>query len=204
MTAKIASITGVLGPLIVVLLTLAGGATYPGYQHASEFISALGSRDAPHGRMVSLAGFLPAGILLWAFVFCAWRALPSSAAKALGMIGLFLFALGYVVAAFFPCEGDCRSAHPGFSQVIHNFFGLAGYLTAPLSLWMLGWAARGWPDARLLTTLGAIGGVGAFLGLLFLSPEFRYVGVAQRVLEASVLGWIVACALYLRRRSQRS
>ena len=199
MTARLGFLTGILGPLAVVLLTVLGGATFPGYHHASEFISALGSVDAPHGRLVSLAGFLPAGLLMWGFVFFAWRALPSSIGKMLGMLGLFLFALGYVVAAFFPCEGDCRSAHPGFSQAIHNFFGLAGYLTAPLSLWALGWAARGWPRARHLSALGFVGGVTALLGLLFLSPDFRYVGVAQRLLEGSVLLWMASCALYLRR-----
>lgn len=149
-------------------------------------------------RLISWAGFLPAGLFIWAFVLFAWRALPAGTAKALGMCGLFLFALGYVVAAFFPCEGDCRSAHPGLSQVIHNLFGLAGYVTAPLSLWALAWAARRWPAAGHLSALGWICGAIAFFGLLFLSPEFRYVGLAQRVLEGSVLAWIVACAFHVR------
>lgn len=195
---RLAFLAGVLGPLAVVILTIVGGATFPGYSHASQFISALGSVDAPHGRLISLAGFLPAGLLIWGFVLFAWRALPAGTAKALGMGGVFLFALGYVVAAFFPCEGDCRPAHPGFSQVIHNLFGLAGYVTAPLSLWALAWAARRWPGAGHLSRLGVVSGVTALLGLLFLSPEFRYVGLAQRVLEGSVLAWIVACAFHLR------
>jgi hypothetical protein len=32
---------------------------------------------------------------------------------------------------------------------------------------------------------------------LFLSPDFKFVGIAQRILEGSVLLWIMACALYL-------
>lgn len=201
MTKRLAVFTGILGPLTVVLLTVLGGANFPNYSHASQFISELGSMDAPNGQLISWAGFLPAGVFTTAFAFLAWRALPRSVAATLGMFGLILFALGYLVAAFFPCEGDCRSAHPGVSQAIHNLFGLAGYLTAPLSLWALGWAARGWPRAGHLSALGFVGGTTALLGLMFLSPEFPYVGLAQRVLESSVLTWMVACAFYLRRTS---
>lgn len=201
MIKRLAVITGILGPLIVVMLTVLGGADFPNYSHASQFISELGSTDAPDGRLISWAGFLPAGLFTGAFAFCAWRSLPRSGAATFGMLGLLLFALGYLVAAFYPCEGDCRSVHPGLSQAIHNVFGLAGYLAAPLSLWALGWAARKWPEAMHLSVLGFVGGCSALVGLLFLSPEFRYVGVAQRVLEGSVLAWVVTSALYIQRAS---
>jgi hypothetical protein len=115
------------------------------------------------------------------------------------MFGLVLFALGYLVAAFFPCEGDCRSPEPTLAQAIHNLFGLAGYLATPLSLFALGWQARRWMRATHLSILGFAGSGLALLGLLFLSPDFKYVGIAQRVLEGSALAWITACALYLAR-----
>lgn len=197
MTHKLALIAGILGALTVILLTVIGGANFPNYSHASQFISELGAEGAPNARIINLAGFLPAGIFIIAFAFFAWRTLPRSGATTFGMVGLALFALGYLVAAFFPCEGDCRPAEPTLSQAIHNLFGLAGYLIAPLSLLFLGWQARRWPKAAHLSVLGFIGGALALLGLLFLSPEFEYVGVAQRILEGSVLVWIIACALYL-------
>ena len=199
MTARLALITGWLGALTVILLTIIGGAYFPNYSHASQFISELGADGAPNARLINLGGFLPAGILLIAFAFFAWRSLPRSVSTTLGMAGLALFALGYLVAAFFPCEGDCRPAEPTLAQAIHNLFGLAGYLFAPLCLFLLGWQARRWPRAKHLSILGFIGAGFALLGLLFLSPDFRYVGVAQRVLEGSVLIWIMACALYLAR-----
>ncbi len=99
-------------------------------------------RTWEHGRAAraagELGGLFPGGNFHErAFALLAWRALPRSVAGTLGFLGLVFFAGGYLAAAFFPCEGDCRSAHPGFSQAMHNFFGLAGYLTAPLSLWAL-------------------------------------------------------------------
>jgi len=202
MTNRIALITGMLGPLTVVLLTVVGGANFPNYSHASQFISELGADGAPNARFISLGGFLPAGILIIAFAFFARRSLPRSGATTFGMVGLALFALGYLVAAFFPCEGDCRPAEPTLSQAIHNLFGLAGYLIAPASLFALGWQARRWPRATHLAVLGFIGSGFALLGLLFLSPDFKYVGVAQRILEGSVLMWIMACALYLAPRRE--
>lgn len=188
-----------MGTLAVFLLTVLGGANFPNYSHASQFISELGASGAPNARIVNLAGFLPAGILLSAFAFFAWRSLPRATATTFGMLGLALFALGYLAAVIFPCEPGCRPAQPSLSQALHNLFGLAGYLTAPLSLFLLGWKARKWPKALHLSALGFIGGGLALLGLLFLSPDFQYVGVAQRVLEGSVLTWIVICALYLNR-----
>lgn len=183
----------------MLLLTVVGGATFPNYSHASQFISELGASGAPNARIINLAGFLPAGLLLTAFAFFAWRSLPRSRATTIGLLGLALFALGYLAAVVFPCEPGCRPAQPSLSQALHNFFGLAGYITAPLSLFILGWKARMWPGARHLSALGFISGGLALLGLQFLSPDFRYVGIAQRVLEGSVLAWIVVCALYLNR-----
>jgi hypothetical membrane protein len=202
MTHKLALITGTLGVLAVVLLTIVGGANFPNYNHASQFISELGADGAPNARFINLAGFLPAGIFITAFAFFARRSLPRSAATTFGMIGLALFALGYLVAVVFPCEPGCRPADPTLSQAIHNLFGLAGYLIAPPSLFALGWQAGRWPKARHLSVLGFLGAGFALLGLLFLSPDFKYVGVAQRVLEGSVLTWIMACALYLGPRRE--
>jgi hypothetical membrane protein len=187
----------------VVLLTVLGGANFPNYSHASQFISELGAEGAPNARLINLAGFLPAGLLITAFAFLARRSLPRSGATTFGMIGLVFFALGYLVAVVFPCEPGCHPAEPTLSQAVHNLFGLAGYLVAPPSLFVLAWQARRWPKAAHLSLLGFIGSGLALLGLLFLSPEFKYVGIAQRVLEGSVLAWIMACALYLG-PSQRS
>jgi hypothetical protein len=197
MTNRLALITGSLGALVVVVLTVVGGANFPNYSHASQFISELGADGAPNAHLINLAGFLPAGVLITSFAFFAWRSLPRSGATTFGMVGLAFFALGYLVAAFFPCEGDCRPVEPALSQAIHNLFGLAGYLFAPLSLGLLGWQARRWPKGMHLSGLGFIGSGFALLGLLFLSPDFKYVGIAQRILEGSVLTWIMVCALYL-------
>jgi hypothetical protein len=199
---KLAMITGVLGALWVLVLTLAGGATFEGYDHSSQFISELGASGAPHGWKVSWLGFLPAGLLVCAFALFAWLAAPRSALSTLGFIGVLLFAIGYVGSAFFPCDFGCRPDEPSSSQVMHELIGLAGYLFAPITLLLLGLSARTWPNARWLAILGYIAAIGALAGLVKLDPAFAHVGLAQRVLETSMLSWVFACALYLGLQSK--
>ncbi|MDY7226669.1 DUF998 domain-containing protein [Hyalangium rubrum] len=202
MAAKLAFTTGTLGALAILLLTVLGGAAFPNYSHLSQFISELGAREAPHGKLVSFAGFLPAGVLLCAFAFFASRALPRSPVTLLGLMGVAFFALGYGVAAFLPCEQACRPVEPSLSQAIHNLVGATGYFSGGVGLILLGTQARSWPEARHLWVLGVSGGVLSLVSLLFLSPAFPFVGLVQRVIETCMLLWIVACGVYLRRMAR--
>ncbi|MCA1798267.1 MAG: DUF998 domain-containing protein [Xanthomonadaceae bacterium] len=102
----------------------------------------------------------------------------------------------------FPCDFGCRPTEPSVSQMLHNLFGLIGYALAPVTLFLLGLGARHWPGGLALSWLGRIAAVSALFGLLLL--ESAYSGIAQRVLEASVLTWVVACALFLWRVDPRS
>lgn len=191
-----------LGALWVLALTLIGGATFPGYDHGGQFISELGATGAPHGWKISWLGFLPAGVLVCCFALFGYLAAPRSVLSLIGFVGVFLFAIGYVGSAFFPCDFGCRPETPSFSQVMHELIGLAGYVLSPVTLLLLGIAARKWPGGGWLSILGFVTAATSLGALLLLSPEFEYVGVAQRVLEASVLAWVVACALYLGAQSK--
>ena len=193
------AVVGLLGAAWVVALTVVGGATYPGYDHATQYISELGANGAPHAAAVNFLGFLPSGVLLTAFAVLSWRALPRSTAATLGAVGLALYSVGYLAAVAFPCDFGCRPAEPSASQALHNLFGLAGYLFAPATLFALGLAARRWRDGAHLSWLGRVAAVPALVGLLALEAE--YAGAAQRLLEGSVLVWVTACALYLGRRA---
>lgn len=196
---KLVLATASLGTIAILLLTLIAGAAFPGYSHSSQFISELGAQGAPHAKWVNFAGFLPAGVLICAFAIFAWMASPRSVGASLGFFGIALFGFGYFVAAFFPCEAGCRPSEPSPTQVIHNVLGLAGYVTAPFVLVLLGWKARGWAGGGFLSAAGFVCAGFSLAGLVLLSPEFPYVGLAQRLLEASVLFWVMACAFYIAR-----
>jgi hypothetical membrane protein len=203
LSGKLAMVTGVLGAAWLLAMVIIGGATYPGYDHVSQFISELGATGAPQGRLVSHAGFFPVGVLICAFAVFAWMAAPRSLLATLGFAGVFLFAIGYVGATFFRCDYGCRPEDPSTSQMLHNTFGLVGYLFAPLVLLLLGLAARRWPNAGALSIFAFVTAAFALVAWLTLSPDSPYVGISQRVLEASMLSWVVACGLYLGRHARR-
>jgi hypothetical protein len=118
----------------------------------------------------------------------------------IGFIGIFLFAIGYLGATVFHCDYGCRPEEPSFSQIMHNTFGLIGYLFAPLCMALLGLAARKWPDGRLVSIWAFAAAVISLAGLLTISPESPYAGLSQRAIEGAVLSWVVVCALYLGRQ----
>ena len=189
----------IVGYLILAALIVGGGLAWPGYSHSSQFISELGATGAPHGRLISLGGFLPVGVLLSVVSVLAMVLEPRSPLRTLGFLCILLFASGYTVAAFFPCDLGCRPAVPSSSQMIHNTAGLLGYLVAAPGLLMLGLAARHWPGAGWLFPLGIACAVAAAAGFLTLETEFR--GLAQRVIEGAVALWILAFVFQRKREA---
>lgn len=197
-STSLAAVTGVAGAAWIAFSALAAGLAQPGYSHRSQFLSELGARGARHEDLMSLAGFLPAGLLLLAFAIFAARAAPGGAGTKLGFAGLWFYALGYVAAAFYRCDPGCDMIDPSTSQVVHTAIGGLGYVAGAASIILLGVASRRWPGAGVLSPLGIAGGIVALGALPLMAPEWAYKGLAQRVVEAAVLSWIVACALYLR------
>lgn len=194
---KLAMASALLSATWLLAMVLIGGATYPGYDHASQYISELGATGAVRGFEVSWFGFLPIGVLMIGFAVLAWLSAPRSALSTLGFIGIVLFAAGYVGSAFFRCDFECRPEEPSFSQQMHLLIGFVGYMFAPLTLTLLTIAVRKWPKAGWLFVLGLLATIGSFLGLVTMAPDSPLVGVSQRVLETSVVGWVAACGLYL-------
>lgn len=195
--AKLALITGLLVAVWHVAMLIIGAATFPGYDHVSQFISELAAAGAPYGFEVSWYGFVPIGLLMIAFAACAWLSAPRSVLWGLGLLGILLYAVGYLGTGIYPCDYGCRPEQPTSTHQLHLLFGLTSYLFAPPILLLLALATRKWPQAGWLSAVGFIAAIGALGGLLTFDETSAFVGLSQRVIEASVIGWIVACGLYL-------
>ena len=187
--------------LCVLLLALIAGFLTPGYSHVSQFISELGASQSPYEYPVRFLGFLPAGIALLVFCWLAHGALPKSRLTTAAILAMSIYAAGYVVASLFPCDLGCRPAHPSTSQAIHNLIGGVGYLLTPGILLVFAIRSRSWPESAPLSVVGFIAAAVSLLGLPSLSPSSAYVGLSQRVIEASVLGWVITCGWYIRSHS---
>lgn len=193
-----------LGVFILLILTIVGGIAYPDYSHASQFISELGAREAPHEMLVRFAGFLPVGILCSIYAFGAYQQLPKSKLTRFGMIGVFVYALGYLAAAVFPCDLGCRPAEPSLSQGLHNLFGYVGYLAGPGFLFLFGLESRRWPKQGLLSLVAFVCAAVALFGLLTLHPDSPGVGISQRLIETAVWTWIIFSAVYIKDHSSHA
>lgn len=201
--ARLGLLTALCCFIVMTLMVVVAGAFTPGYNHATQFISELGARGSPHEWGVRFAGFLPSGLLLLGFCWSAYAVLPRSRAASLGLLGLALYATGYVVAAAFPCDLGCRPDNPSTSQLIHNLGGLMGYLLAPAFMLSLARASRVWPGADHLVAAGYAASGLALLGLLTLSPESTLAGLSQRIIEFAVLAWAVLCGRYLAKHGAK-
>ncbi len=193
--------TGVVGASLFVVTTLVGGLLTPGYSHLSQYISELYADQAPYATLLRFSGYLPSGLLLMAFGYVAYTFFPPFTRTRMGFIGLGVcYGLGTVIVSLFPCDQGCNKAwiHPSISQLIHNLTGMLTYMVVPFCLLMLGWEAMRWPNGHKVGYGGIAAGLLSLLcvGVLFAYPDSSYIGLVQRVLEGSVLSWIVACAFY--------
>ena len=99
----------------------------PGYRHMVHTISELGEVSAPSQRFVAFGVFLPVGVALLVTV-AVLTSLHQPLAALAGAI-----AVGYVVAAFFPCDvGSPKSGTP--RQAVHNGGGAVQYIGGGVAL----------------------------------------------------------------------
>jgi len=193
---------GLLGVLFFVSATIIGGLQFSGYSHISQLISESYAMGTPYGIQLRYIGFLPSGIFMAAFAFYAAGAVPKSTPATCGFIGLGVFyGIATIIVSLFPCDKGCGKelVDPSLSQFIHNLTGLLTYLIVPVSLLMLGVAARKWPDAKFVSYAGIALGLIAmlFVGILSSNLHGNFAGLYQRIIEGSILAWIVVCSVYL-------
>ena len=140
-----------------------------GYRHVQHTISEIGEIGAHHQRWVAFGLFLPVGLLLLLVAYLARSIFEPSAALALCV------AVGYVVAAFFPCDPGSPTSGSA-RQAVHNLGGAVEYLGGGFAL------------MAIAEPLGPIFKIAGFVVLgsaiaLTLLPGTSVRGLIQRVAE---------------------
>jgi len=167
---------------LVLSLVLVGRAT-PGYGHVRDTISELGARGAPHQKLVAVGVFLPVGLLLLAAAGVARTASQPVALLALAI------AIGYLVAAAFPCDPGAPSGGSP-RNVVHNIGGAVEYVGGAYALEGLS-ASLGSPYR-----IAAVAVIVALVGVSFAHP---LRGLVQRVAEAILFGGLAHAAFAMAR-----
>jgi hypothetical protein len=196
-------ISGILGVLLFVTASILGGAQIEGYSIVSQYISESYAQGLPNTSYLSYM-YIASGILLAFFGFTA----PAKMASSRGLkIGFILFAifygLGTISTGYFPCDIGCDSEAEGasLSQIIHNATGFLTYAIVPFCLIGIGVSSRKMKAARLYSKVTLVCGVIAFcfVLLLFGNPSGPFIGLFQRIIESSILFWVIYTSFYIRR-----
>lgn len=169
--------------LLILLIVLAR--RKPGYRHAIHSISELGEVGAPQQRFVAFGLFLPVGVacLSVGYLLLARNESAAMLATAIGV--------GYVVAAFFPCD----PGSPVFGtlrQTIHNIGGGIEYGGGAIALMKLA------EEFEQPFRAGGFVVLAVLLGLTVLPPSAPR-GAIQRVGEALLFGLLVYASVRIGR-----
>jgi Protein of unknown function (DUF998) len=194
---------GWIGVSLFLVSTILGGLQFSDYSHIKQLISESYAIDTPYGIYLRYLGFMPSGLLIAAFAFGAMKILPKSKLAKIGFLSIGIFyGLATVLVSLFPCDHGCDNelVNPSLSQLIHNIAGTLTYLIVPISLILLGMAARKWPNAKHISYFGIICGLIAllFVNALAIDLHSNFAGLYQRIVEGVILLWIVMCAFYIR------
>lgn len=188
---RIAFLLLVLGNLIQLLTIGIGGALYPGYDHARQYISELGATGAITGPAVSWLGFVPSGIAIAAgCLMAAWASRRSGLAVAMWLL-LGWYGASLSAAGVYPCEFECARAEPTFNALMHDLFGGTGYLTAILAAG-LGVFVAGAEGRRGLVVLSVICAIVTTLAFGGVIAESQPAGLIQRALEGATMIFTLA------------
>ncbi len=194
--------TGIIGVFLFVLTTIIGGFLHPNYNHISQFISELYAVDAPNADSLRYIGYIPSGIFFFLFSIFAIVETPKSIQRAIGFLGIgFGYGLGTIICGFFTCDAGCNPEfiNPSLSQLIHNLMGFVTYCIVPASILLIAMVSRKWKNAISFSNISFVLAVISFCFVVLLNVNLHspYKGLIQRIIEGSILLWIVLCSFYL-------
>jgi len=200
---KLAMWSGILGAVLFVITSVLAGTAIEGYSHISQYISESYATGIPKAEQWQNL-FKMSGVLLFFFgIISAWVFPKNIGAK----IGFVLFAvfygLGTLVTGIFPCDLGCLfdAENASLSQIIHNAAGGLTYTVVPFSLLLIGLTTRKNEQLSSFSKASIIGGVLCFVlvMLLFSNPDGDYIGLFQRIIELTILAWVVRTAIFIKK-----
>jgi len=191
---------GTIGAMLFIVASIIGGLQIDGYSFISQYISesyATGVPNVTHLRYMYIAS----GILLFLFGLTAPATFPKSSGFKIGFVLFAIFyGLGTVATGYFPCDYGCPAdSEVSLAQFIHNTAGFLVYSLVPFCLIGLGASFRKFKKTRRLSKLSFICGILSLVFVVFLfgNPQGAYIGLFQRIIEASILIWTMYCSFQI-------
>ncbi len=176
---------------------IVGGLFYPDYNHITQFMSELGATGAPHSGLVNVIGFFGTELLLFWALGISLKRLLMTPFNIIGFGFLVAYPILISIAAFSPCDLECRPTDPSITHLIHITTGLGAYLCAIIGLAILSLQYGNKTPSKRVKIAGLFL-CPVLLFLLFsLTPDNSYVGAFQRFAETMIYIWMVLWSLSL-------
>jgi hypothetical membrane protein len=185
-------------PVLYFGVMLVAAATWPGYSHATRYVSELGGPEAKHPAIFNV-GIVIMGLVCtfsaWGLFVAAQRVGGRRVMSALAALCIALFGVAMVMGGLFPMPNP-----------LHGGFGLAfAMVPAPL---LLGLAFAGRPGLGGLTVLlvasfvFVLVTIGIMMGAGHLVTRAN-VGLWQRLNALAMFPWLGIAGVALARRIER-
>ena len=198
MTARLAALAGIVGPLWFLGGTLVFASFRQRYDPLAQAISELGEEGAANAAAWNVLGFGVNALCHALFAATLWRALRSDA-KGRWVAGLMaVAALALAASGAFRCDPGCPPLPATLTGILHNVVGLAYFAligVLPLLAWRAFAGHAAWQGlARPSLCVGI-----ALVALFLVGPLFGpgRVGAWQRVYLLLAYGWMGAVAIRL-------
>jgi hypothetical membrane protein len=194
--APLLLISGIAALIVHAIAVVISGSIYPGYSHASQFISELGATGAPAPSILNFGGLVPAGALTIAFALALNWCYRQGKALALSSAFVAMAGLSRMVAGIFPCDPGCSLENMSISGKIHSAAGFTAFISGMLAPLIFASVIRRkrhslfWSSLLLACGMIVFFAIGAQQG-----PGTPYIGVWQRMNLICFYAWIVIVAV---------
>ena len=200
MNNKITFLIGIVGVSLFAISSILGGLLIENYNVLSQYISESFAVNTKYGTYLQYFGYVPSGVLTTIFCLSAPRFFPKSRLIKAGFFGLAIFyGLGTVLVGLFPCDAGCPTnlMVSSTSQLIHNAVASLTYIFFPICLLGIGMGLKKFEGFSRLHEIGITTAIisGIFIFALFSNPDSGYRGILQRIIETSIIVFMVSSAL---------
>ena len=167
------------------------GHFYPDYSHMAQFISELGATGSPYGAYVNYLGFIPTELFILGFVFISYSVLPRTKSNTIGLLFIAIYGVTLGIAAFFPCDFECKPDVATISHNIHMASAFPGYLCGIIAMFCISSGSMPWSKSKAFKFVGFVLAILALFAFLNLDQSSINVGLNQRILELSMYSWLI-------------
>ena len=193
---KLLIISGLIGPLVFLLVLIFLGSIYPGYNHITQHISELGADASPVALEMNIFGFIFLGTFVSLFSIGLYRTLGKTSQGKIGAILVLIAGLSLMSIAFFPCDIRCENI--SIKGIFHDILSTISILSFIVASFLLADLFR---KNRKICYLLILLSILTIASSFFWFFDTTYPGLTQRITISIPLLTMSIASLYILRKS---